>query len=101
MSIARPIRVLTSQANRIAAGDFQMRVPETRRDELGVLARTFNFMSDAIVRLLAANAQKVSLEKEMELARQVQQAMLPPGQLDQHGHFKVDRVLHAGLAVRR
>jgi serine phosphatase RsbU (regulator of sigma subunit) len=89
VSLARPIRVLTSQANRIAAGDFQMRVPETRRDELGVLAHTFNFMSDAIVQLLAANAQKASLEKEMELARQVQQAMLPPAALDQHGNFKV------------
>jgi len=70
-------------------GDFEMRVPATRRDELGVLARTFNFMSDAMVQLLAANAQKASLEKEMELARQVQQAMLPPAHLDQHGYFKV------------
>ncbi|MEO8843289.1 MAG: SpoIIE family protein phosphatase [Kofleriaceae bacterium] len=89
MSIARPIRVLTTQANRIATGDFTMRVPVTRGDELGVLARTFNLMSDAMVQLLAQNAQKASLEKEMELARQVQQAMLPPTALDQHGYFKV------------
>ena len=89
MSIARPIRVLTTQANRIATGDLGSRVPDNRSDELGVLARTFNFMSDAMVQLLAANAQKVSLEKEMELARQVQQAMLPPATLDQHGYFKV------------
>jgi serine phosphatase RsbU (regulator of sigma subunit) len=89
VSIARPIRVLTTQANRIATGDFTMRVPATRGDELGVLARTFNFMSDAMVQLLAQNAQKASLEKEMELARQVQQAMLPPTSLDQHGYFKV------------
>jgi serine phosphatase RsbU (regulator of sigma subunit) len=89
VSIARPIRVLTSQANRIATGDFQMRVPEDRSDELGVLARTFNFMSDAMVQLLEQNAQKASLEKEMELARQVQQAMLPPTKLDEHGYLKV------------
>ena len=89
VSIARPIRVLTSQANRIATGDFQMRVPEDRGDELGVLARTFNFMSDAMVQLLEQNAQKASLEKEMELARQVQQAMLPPTKLDEHGYLKV------------
>ena len=89
VSIARPIRVLTGQANRMATGDFQMRVPEDRSDELGVLARTFNFMSDAMVQLLAQNAQKASLEKEMELARQVQQAMLPPTNLDQHGYLKV------------
>ncbi|HEY0252361.1 MAG TPA: SpoIIE family protein phosphatase [Kofleriaceae bacterium] len=89
VSIARPIRVLTVQANQIAAGHFDARAPEERGDELGVLARTFNFMSDAMVQLLAVNAQKASLDKEMELARQVQQAMLPPAQLDQHGYFKV------------
>jgi serine phosphatase RsbU (regulator of sigma subunit) len=64
-------------------------VPANRRDELGVLARTFNFMADEIVDLLAEQAQKVSLQKEMELARQVQQAMLPPMTLDQHGYLKV------------
>jgi sigma-B regulation protein RsbU (phosphoserine phosphatase) len=89
VSLARPIRTLTVQAGRIAGGDLRSRVPEGRRDELGVLARTFNFMSDAMVNLLAQNAQKASLEKEMELARQVQQAMLPPATLDQHGSFKV------------
>ena len=89
VSMARPIRTLTVQAGKIASGDLHSRVPEGRRDELGVLARTFNFMSDAMVQLLAQNAQKVSLEKEMELARQVQQAMLPPATLDQHGSFKV------------
>lgn len=87
--LARPIKVLTMQANRIAGGDLESRVPEGRRDELGVLAHTFNFMSDAIVRLLADQKQKASLEKEMELARQVQQAMLPPTLLDQHGALKV------------
>src|SRR5207253_1483091 len=77
------------QANKIAAGDLKSRVPDTRRDELGVLARTFNFMAAEIVDLLAEQRQKVSLEKEMELARQVQQAMLPPTALDQHGNLKV------------
>jgi serine phosphatase RsbU (regulator of sigma subunit) len=89
VGMARPIRALTVQASRVASGDLQSRVPETRSDELGVLARTFNFMSDAMVQLLAQNAQQASLEKEMELARQVQQAMLPPAALDQHGYFKV------------
>ena len=89
VGLARPIKVLTVQANKIAMGDLESRVPEGRNDELGVLARTFNYMSDAMVHLLASNAQKASLEKEMELARQVQQAMLPPTVLDQHGYMKV------------
>jgi len=89
IQLARPIRALTVQAERIAAGDLESRVVEGRRDELGVLARTFNVMSDEILRLLIEQAQKASLEREMSLARQVQQAMLPPDTLDQHGALKV------------
>jgi len=89
VGLLRPIRLLTAQANKIAGGDLESRVPENRRDELGVLAHTFNVMADEIVQLLAEQRQKVSLEKEMELARQVQQAMLPPAQLDSHGYLKV------------
>ena len=89
VQVARPIKALTVQANRIASGDLQARVPENRSDELGALARTFNFMTDELVALLHEQATKVSLEKEMELARQVQQAMLPPDTLDTHGAMKV------------
>ncbi|MCX5742921.1 MAG: SpoIIE family protein phosphatase [Proteobacteria bacterium] len=87
--LARPIRALTIQAQKIAGGDLDSRVPEDRGDELGVLARTFNLMANEISDLLREQATKVSLEKEMELARQVQQAMLPPDKLDGHGSFKI------------
>lgn len=89
VQLAKPIKALTRQANRIADGDLSVRVPEGRRDELGVLAQTFNKMADEIRDLLVEQAQKASLEKEMSLARQVQQAMLPPHTLDQHGSIKV------------
>ncbi|MGN6107531.1 MAG: SpoIIE family protein phosphatase [Kofleriaceae bacterium] len=89
ISLARPIKALTHQAERIAAGDLQSRVDVRRRDELGVLAGSFNTMADEIQALLFEQAQKASLEKEMSLARQVQQAMLPPDALDEHGYLKV------------
>lgn len=89
IQLAKPIQALTVQAERIAGGDLESRVAEGRRDELGVLAHTFNVMSDEIRGLLLEQAQKASLEKEMSLARQVQQAMLPPDTLDQHGALKV------------
>lgn len=85
VQIARPIKQLTVQAGRIAGGDLHARVPENRNDELGALARTFNLMANEIQALLVEQAQKASLEREMSLARQVQQAMLPPHSLDQHG----------------
>jgi sigma-B regulation protein RsbU (phosphoserine phosphatase) len=89
VQLARPIKALTVQANRIAGGDLHSRVEATRRDELGVLGRTFNVMADEINHLLVEQAQKASLEKEMALAREVQQAMLPPHTLDEHGYLKV------------
>lgn len=89
ISLARPIKALTAQAQRIASGDLRGRVPVARRDELGVLGHAFNRMANEIDHLLVEQAQKASLEKEMSLARQVQQAMLPPDTLDQHGSLKV------------
>jgi serine phosphatase RsbU (regulator of sigma subunit)/HAMP domain-containing protein len=87
--MARPIRQLAAQAERIAGGDLQQRVPENRADEIGVLARNFNFMAGRIGTLLVESAQKASLEREMSLARQVQQAMLPPDELVAHGGAKI------------
>ncbi|MEO8699706.1 MAG: SpoIIE family protein phosphatase [Kofleriaceae bacterium] len=89
VQLARPIKQLTLQAERIGNGELNIRVPENRRDELGVLARTFNIMTNEISLLLVQQSQKASLEKEMELARQVQQAMLPPDVLDEHGALKI------------
>lgn len=43
-SVLRPIGVLTTAANRIAAGDLSQPVPELGRDEVGGLARTFEAM---------------------------------------------------------
>ncbi|MFN0252080.1 MAG: PP2C family protein-serine/threonine phosphatase [Kofleriaceae bacterium] len=89
VALAKPIKALTVQAARIAEGDLSSRVDDDRGDELGKLAATFNLMSGEIQRLLVEQAQKASMEKELELARQVQQAMLPPHSLDQHAHLKV------------
>jgi serine phosphatase RsbU (regulator of sigma subunit) len=89
IGLARPIRALTAQAKHIASGNFLDRVRATRRDELGTLANQFNFMAERIKLLLVEQAQKASLEREMDLARMVQQSMLPPTSLDVHGHLKI------------
>jgi serine phosphatase RsbU (regulator of sigma subunit) len=89
IQLTRPIQELTAQAERIAVGDLDSRVEPVRRDELGVLAYKFNVMSEELRRLLAEQTRKASLEREMSLARHVQQAMLPPDKLDQHGAIKV------------
>lgn len=89
VQLARPIRQLTRQAARIAAGQLEQRVAHARRDEVGVLAHTFNHMTDRLNALIAENAQKASLEREMSLARMVQQAMLPTTEVVHCGAFAI------------
>ena len=86
---AAPINQLAALAERIAGGDLRQRVPEGRSDEIGVLARNFNFMADRLGVLMVENAQKASMERELALARAVQQGMLPSAELVQHGEFKI------------
>jgi signal transduction histidine kinase len=48
--ITRPVRELTTAAQRIAGGDLEQQVPVRSRDELGVLAGQFNHMSADLAR---------------------------------------------------
>lgn len=42
--IILPIQHLTSLSQKVAAGDFNVRMPTTRKDELGTLSQAFNIM---------------------------------------------------------
>lgn len=69
-SIVRPVLDLTGAANRLAQGDFAARATPHSDDEIGRLAASFNAM---VPRLQEA----VDLRQAMELATDVQQALLP------------------------
>ncbi|GAB4473675.1 MAG: ATP-binding protein [Anaerolineales bacterium] len=47
-SLGRPIRELTQAAIQIRSGNLSQRVPVRSRDEIGILAETFNQMADAL-----------------------------------------------------
>jgi serine phosphatase RsbU (regulator of sigma subunit) len=98
VSIARPLRQLTQQAQLIASGRLDQRVAVGRRDEIGVLAVNFNTMAVALGELLVEREKQASLEKEMSLARQVQQAMLPPPELVQFQSLKIIGYCHPAAA---
>jgi serine phosphatase RsbU (regulator of sigma subunit) len=89
IGMARPLRLLAHQAERIAAGHFEERVPAHRRDEIGALAASFNRMAGDLGQLLVDRAQRAVLERELDLARAVQQSMLPPAELVQHGPIRL------------
>ena len=51
-TITRPVVSMTTAAERIAAGDFDVKVDERRRDEIGRLGRAINDMADRLGRLI-------------------------------------------------
>jgi two-component system phosphate regulon sensor histidine kinase PhoR len=55
-----PLRELTSAATRMAEGDLKAQVSIRRKDEVGLLSRRFNYLSERLVELI----QRISEEKK-------------------------------------
>ncbi len=87
--ISRPITRLTEQATRIADGDLTSRVEIHASDEIGKLSRGFNHMADRIAALLDETAQKAVLERELEVARIIQETLVPPSEVFQAGALQL------------
>lgn len=85
VSITRSTARLTRGARAVAAGDLAHRIPVKRRDQLGDLAVAFNAMTEAVGRMLVEVAEKERLRREMELAREIQQSLLPTTHLQHAG----------------
>ncbi len=58
-------------------GDLQHRIPVRRKDQLGLMANSFNQMSASIARLLDEVVEKKRLEQELKIAREVQTTLFP------------------------
>ncbi len=66
----RPIQDLSSAARRVAAGDFNFRVPAARRsDEMGALARVFNEMIARLGRMRELEGQLHQAERSAVVGR--------------------------------
>ncbi len=77
LSISRPIRQLAWRADQIARGNLDTRVEITSSDEIGLLGENFNFMADQISILLQQTAEKAKLEQELEVAKTIQETLVP------------------------
>lgn len=89
LRITRPIKMLAIRADQIAGGDLTTRVEVSSPDEIGMLAENFNYMADRLQVLLDETAAKAVLEKELELARAIQETLVPPADLIERGPLKV------------
>lgn len=66
-TITKPILEITSQAEKLAAGDFDISVQVRSRDEIGRLAEVFNFLTKELRQSLSAMAnEKGKLEAILE-----------------------------------
>ncbi|MEI7437057.1 MAG: SpoIIE family protein phosphatase [bacterium] len=81
-SVARPLRHLAVAAHRLAAGDFDARLPELRsRDEVARLTVAFDQMRHNLRRyiadLTATTAAKERIAGELSAAREIQMRIVP------------------------
>jgi len=81
VSITRPLNELKLGAVKIAAGDFTARVLVKTRDEIGLLAGTFNQMASDLAASLEARLYKERLSHELALAAKIQIDLLPKDRL--------------------
>lgn len=65
----RPIKDLSVAARRVATGDFDVRVPTDRRDEMGALAAAFNDMIAQLGRLRELESKLHQVEKAAVVGR--------------------------------
>ena len=87
-SITRAVSRLSRGSREVEAGKLEVRIPVHRRDQLGDLAMSFNHMIEAVENMLAEVAEKERLKNELELAREIQQSLLPARVLS-HGGLEV------------
>ncbi|HTA89287.1 MAG TPA: SpoIIE family protein phosphatase [Polyangiaceae bacterium] len=76
--VTRSVEVLRDASRRIATGDLDVRVEIAVKDELGQLGGAFNDMVGELGRARAALSDQARMARELEIAAQIQRAMLPP-----------------------
>jgi len=75
--LSRAVNQISRATNAVRRGEFSIRIPVRRRDQIGELQQSFNEMAAGLDRSVLAVAQKEVLEKELKIARQLQESLLP------------------------
>jgi sigma-B regulation protein RsbU (phosphoserine phosphatase) len=81
-TITRPLRLLAEKAHVLAGGNLDVDLPSgSSADEVGDFTRTFARMRDSLKRyiqdLAETTAARERMEKELQIAREIQMSMLP------------------------
>ncbi|HTU51798.1 MAG TPA: SpoIIE family protein phosphatase [Acidobacteriaceae bacterium] len=89
-TITRSVSDLYHATREVDQGRLDYRIPVKRQDQLAALSRSFNTMSESLVRLLEEQKEKERMEGELEIAQEVQSNLFPScdvrlGELELHG----------------
>jgi sigma-B regulation protein RsbU (phosphoserine phosphatase) len=76
-SITGTVDQLYNATERVKAGDFSYRINIPSRDQLSALGGAFDGMTASVERLLRESQEKLRLESELEIAREVQRQLFP------------------------
>jgi sigma-B regulation protein RsbU (phosphoserine phosphatase) len=76
-SITGTVDQLQAATERVRVGDFSYRIGMPARDQLSGLAEAFDGMTASVERLLIESQEKLRLESELEIAREVQNQLFP------------------------
>ncbi len=76
-SITNAVHNLDRGTEFLKRGDFSQRIVVKSDDQLGALAASFNQMTEYVQQLIKERVEKERLERELEIAKEVQQRLFP------------------------
>ena len=76
-SITRAVHSLDQGTEFVKRGDFGHRIDVQSEDQLGSLASSFNQMTEYVQQLVRERVLKERMERELEIAREVQEQLFP------------------------
>ncbi len=76
-TMTRSIAELYGATTEIDRGNLGHRIPVQRKDQLGVLATSFNTMAGSLAELLVQQREKERMQSELEIAQEVQNNLFP------------------------
>jgi sigma-B regulation protein RsbU (phosphoserine phosphatase) len=95
-SMTRTVDTLYGATERVKAGDFSYRTHFPSHDQLSALGDAFDSMTASVERLMQESQERLRLQSELDIAREVQRQLFPqsaprvPG-LDLYGFCKAAR----------
>lgn len=96
--VTRPVSVLTRGVESIGKGKLDTRITIRSVKEIQALANTFNEMARSLEESRRAMLDKERMEKELEIARDIQETLLP-AHLPHLRNFEIDAYYHPASQV--